>query len=81
MCRSGSSCLFAAIQTSRIKAPHVEQIGRSTVRSGKEIVLKGAKEILGCTGRMPTRDAALTQRRCCLLDTENVYGDTQAALR
>jgi hypothetical protein len=42
VCRSGSSCLFAAIQTSRIKAPPVGQIGRSTVRSGKEIVLKGA---------------------------------------
>ena len=44
MCRSGSSGLFAAIQISRIKAPHVGQIGRSTVRSGKEIVLKGATE-------------------------------------
>ena len=48
MCRSGSSCLSAAIQTSRITAPHVGQIGRSTTRSGKEIVLKGATGDLVC---------------------------------
>ena len=41
----------------------------------------GRSRSLGCAGRMPTRDAALTLRRCCLLDAENVYGDTQAALR
>ena len=41
--RAGSSCLSDAIQTSRIKAPHVGHIGRSTAGSGKEIVLKGAR--------------------------------------
>jgi hypothetical protein len=39
----------------------------------------GRSRSLGCAGRMPTRDAALTLRRSC--DAENVYGDTQAALR
>ena len=42
--------MFAAIQISRIKAPHVGQIGRSTTRSGKEIVLKGATDNLVRSG-------------------------------